>query len=167
MGSNFDPQRSIVGFLCQEFFVQPELVRRQIAIQLGDIGDELAIPALMKAIQRDPDLLVRQLAVEALAKIYQKIEYTRDRNLAIAYLQQIISDLQIAHPNLNDTNIENVIDVEFTAIRQQDPQKWQHIKDVMSIVFAGGVEAVKILVPIAGIPIEVGKRLYEIWSRDR
>jgi HEAT repeats len=167
MGSNFDPQRSIVGFLCQEFFAQPESVRRQIAIQLGDIGDELAIPALMNAIQQDPDLLVRQLAVEALAKIYQKIEYTRDRNLAISYLQQTISDLQITHPDLNNTNIYNVIDVEFTAIRQQDPQKWQRIEDVMSVVFAGGVEVVKILVPIAGIPIEVGKRLYEIWSRDR
>jgi PBS lyase HEAT-like repeat len=163
MGSNFDPQRSIVGFLCQEFFAQPESVRRQIAIQLGDIGDELAIPALMNAIQQDPDLL----AVEALAKIYQKIEYTRDRNLAISYLQQTISDLQITHPDLNNTNIDNVIDVEFTAIRQQDPQKWQRIEDVMSVVFAGGVEVVKILVPIAGIPIEVGKRLYEIWSRDR
>lgn len=129
---------------------------------MGDIGDKATIPDLKRVIQQDRDPLVRSLAVEALGKIHQKIERE-----AISYLQQTIVDLQTQYPDLNDTNIDRIIDVEFTAIQEQDPQKWQRLKDVMSVVFAGGIEAVKIIVPVAGIPIEVGKRLYEIWIRNK
>jgi len=34
-------------------------------------------------------------------------------------------------------------------------------------VFAGGLEAVKVVAPILGIPIEVGKSLYEMSDRNR
>jgi hypothetical protein len=47
------------------------------------------------------------------------------------------------------------------------PQNWQRWQDIFSVIFASGVEATKILVPIAGILIEVLKRLYEIYDRNR
>ena len=52
-------------------------------------------------------------------------------------------------------------------MHQNDPQKWQGWVDVLSVVFAGGVEAIKIIAPALGIPIEVAKRLYEIYDRNR
>jgi tetrahydromethanopterin S-methyltransferase subunit A len=166
MASNFDSQR-IVKFLCQQLFSQVPSVRRQIAVQLGDIGDEIAIPHLMDAIRQDPDKLVCQLAVEALGKIYQKIEHGYEQDKAIFTLQQTIADIQNKQTASSRTNINNIIDVEFTVIHKKDPAKWQLLMDGMSVIFAGGVEATKILSPIAGIPIEVLKRLYEIWSRNK
>lgn len=50
---------------------------------------------------------------------------------------------------------------------QNNPQNWQRWQDIFSVIFAGGIEATKILVPVAGIPIEVLKRLYEIYDRNR
>jgi hypothetical protein len=39
--------------------------------------------------------------------------------------------------------------------------------DIFSVAFAGGIESIKILAPAIGIPIEVVKRLYEIYQRNR
>lgn len=50
---------------------------------------------------------------------------------------------------------------------QNNPKQWQRWQDTLSIVFAGGIEAVKVFFPPAGIPLEVGKRLYEICDRNR
>lgn len=165
--STIDPQSSIVQFLCAELPYQPPLVRSEIVAQLGDIANEAAIPTLMDAIQRDPDLEVRQLAVKALGRIYQKTAEQQTKNQSIAELQQIITSFSTKYPDLNNTNIDDVIDAEFTTIQNNDPQKWQKLKDVMSVIFAGGSEAVKIVVPISGIPIEVSKKLYEIWKNNR
>jgi hypothetical protein len=51
--------------------------------------------------------------------------------------------------------------------QQNNPQKWQKWVDILSIVFVGGVEAVKMVAPVLGMPIEIGKRLYEIYARNR
>lgn len=40
------------------------------------------------------------------------------------------------------------------------------IMDLLSLAFAGGVEAIKIVAPQLGVPIEVAKRLYEIYDRN-
>jgi hypothetical protein len=165
--SNIDPQSSIVQFLCGELPYQPPLVRAEIVAQLGDIANEAAIPTLMDAIQRDPDMVIRQLAVKALGHIYQKIAEQQTRNESIAELQQIVTSFSTKYPDLNNANIADVIDAEFTTIQNNDPQKWQKLKDVLSVIFAGGTEAVKIVVPVAGIPIEVSKKLYEIWKNNR
>jgi hypothetical protein len=164
---NIDPQSSIVQFLCVELPYQPPLVRAEIIAQLGDIANEAAIPTLMDAIQRDPDMVVRQLAVKALGRIYQKTAEQQTRNQSITELQQIIASFSTKYPDLNNANIEDVIDAEFTTIQNNDPQKWKKLKDVLSVIFAGGTEAVKIVVPVAGIPIEVSKKLYEIWKNQR
>jgi HEAT repeats len=165
--SNIDPQSSIIQFLCAELSYQPSLVRAQIVAQLGDIANEAAVPTLMDAIQRDPDMVVRKLAVKALGNIYQKIAEQQTRNESIAELQQIIASFSTKYPDLNNANIADVIDAEFTTIQNNDPQKWQKLKDVLSVIFAGGTEAVKIVIPVAGIPIEVSKKLYEIWKNNR
>jgi hypothetical protein len=165
--SNIDPQSSIVQFLCAELPYQPPLVRAEIVAQLGNIANEAAIPTLMDAIQRDPDIVVRQLAVKALGYIYQKIAEQQTRNESIVELQQIIASFSTKYPDLDNVNIEDVIDAEFTTIQNNDPQKWQKLKDVLSVIFAGGTEAVKIVIPVAGIPIEVSKKLYEIWKKQR
>jgi hypothetical protein len=89
------------------------------------------------------------------------------RNESIVELQQIIASFSTKYPDLDNVNIEDVIDAEFTTIQNNDPQKWQKLKDVLSVIFAGGTEAVKIVVPVAGIPIEVSKKLYEIWKKQR
>ena len=52
-------------------------------------------------------------------------------------------------------------------MQQTNPQKWRKWVDLFSVVFAGGLEAVKVVAPILGIPIEVGKRLYEMSDRNR
>jgi HEAT repeats len=165
--SNIDPQSSIVQFLCAELPYQPPLVRAEIVAQLGNIANEAAIPTLMDAIQRDPDIVVRQLAVKALGYIYQKIAEQQTRNESIVELQQIIASFSTKYPDLDNVNIEDVIDAEFTTIQNNDPQKWQKLKDVLSVIFAGGTEAVKIVIPVAGIPIEVSKKPYEIWKKQR
>jgi HEAT repeat protein len=166
MVNNSNSEESIVVFLRQQLRSQTDpIVRRSIVLQLGNIGDRSTIADLQRIVQHDKDSLVRALAVEALGKIYQKSE--RNERDTLSYLYQTIIDLQSRYPDLNDTNIDRIIDVEFTTIRKQDPQKWQRLKDVMSVAFAGGIEAVKILVPVAGIPIEVTKQLYEIWQRNQ
>ena len=60
-----------------------------------------------------------------------------------------------------------VIEKGFVTMRQTNLQKWRKWVDVFSVVFAGGLEAVKVVAPPLGIPIEVGKRLYEISDRNR
>jgi hypothetical protein len=37
----------------------------------------------------------------------------------------------------------------------------------LSIVFAGGIEAVKAVNPWAGIPIEMVRKLYEVYEKNR
>ena len=49
---------------------------------------------------------------------------------------------------------------------QKNPQSWQRWQDILQCPFSGGIEATKLLVPVAGIPIKVTKRLYEIYDRN-
>jgi hypothetical protein len=60
-----------------------------------------------------------------------------------------------------------IIDSEFTEVQSRNPQRWQKWMDILSVAFAGGSESVKILAPAIGVPIEVMKKLYEIYQRNR
>jgi len=60
-----------------------------------------------------------------------------------------------------------MIEKGFATMQRTNPQKWRKWVDLFSVVFAGGLEAVKVVAPILGIPIEVGKRLYEMSDRNR
>lgn len=80
---------------------------------------------------------------------------------------ELFQDIHSRNPQASDAEILKIIENGLTTMRQTNPQKWRKWVDVLSVVFAGGVEAVKIVVPALGIPIEVGKQLYEIYDRNR
>ena len=79
----------------------------------------------------------------------------------------LLQDIRNKNPQATDAEIINIVDRGLANMQQNNPQKWRKWIDVLSVVFAGGVEAVKLVAPALGIPIEIGKRLYEIFDRHR
>ncbi len=84
---------------------------------------------------------------------------------AAQQLKTLLGKLRQKDPNATDEQLFDMLLNGFETMPQQNPQNWQCWQDIFSILFAGGVEATKILVPVAGIPLEVLKRLYEIYQR--
>ena len=82
-------------------------------------------------------------------------------------VSDLLQDLHQRYPQATDAEILAMIEKGFATMQQTNPQKWRKWVDVFSVVFAGGLEAVKVVAPGLGIPIEVGKRLYEISDRNR
>jgi hypothetical protein len=82
-------------------------------------------------------------------------------------LEQLLSKLRNQYPDKTDAEIFNILISNFSNMPQADPPTWQRWQDIFSVIFAGGVEAAKVLVPMAGIPIEVLKQLYEIYDRNK
>lgn len=82
-------------------------------------------------------------------------------------LAHLLTKLRSKHPNKPDAELFEILINGFATMPQNNPQNWQRWQDIFSVIFAGGIEATKILVPVAGIPIEVLKRLYEIYDRNR
>lgn len=82
-------------------------------------------------------------------------------------LQAVVNKLRQQYPNATDAQLFQRLIEGFETMPQQNPQNWQRWRDMFSLLFAGGIEATKLLVPVAGIPIEVSRRLYEIYERDR
>lgn len=80
---------------------------------------------------------------------------------------ELLQDIRRQNPEVTDAEIVEIVDRGLTNLQRTNPQKWQKWLDVLSVTFAGGVEAVKIVAPQLGIPIEVCRRLYEISQRDR
>jgi hypothetical protein len=94
--------------------------------------------------------------------------YTPDPNTeATQQLARLLIKLRTQYPDKTDTEIFDMLIHGFAAMPQKHPQNWQRWQDIFSVLFAGGVETTKVLVPIAGIPIEILKRLYEIYDRHR
>jgi hypothetical protein len=86
---------------------------------------------------------------------------------ALATLQNVLKQLQTKYPQAYESQATTIIDTEFESVRLSKPQQWQTLLNVLSVVFAGGFETVKVFFPHLGIPIEVGKQIYEIYNRDR
>ncbi|HAA31786.1 MAG TPA: hypothetical protein DCE56_33925 [Cyanobacteria bacterium UBA8553] len=86
---------------------------------------------------------------------------------ALNNISQLLENLHQQHPQASDAEILDIITRGFEIMPQNNPKQWQRWQDTLSVVFAGGIEAVKVFFPAAGIPIEVGKRLYEIYDRNR
>lgn len=84
---------------------------------------------------------------------------------ALSEIKQLLQDLQQQHPSTNPTTIPEVLDAELDTWQAQDPSRHQAVLDWLNVAFAGGVETIKIFFPLAGIPIEVGLKLYEIWQK--
>ena len=86
---------------------------------------------------------------------------------AVSQVSQVIQNIRQQNPQASETQIVDIIDGELATMHQNNPQKWRGWVDILSIVFAGGVEAIKIAAPALGTPIESAKRLYEIYDRNR
>lgn len=82
-------------------------------------------------------------------------------------LQTVVTKLRQRYPNDTDAQLFQRLVEGFEAMPRQNPQNWQRWRDIFSVLFTGGLEATKVLVPVVGIPIEVSRRLYEIYDRDR
>jgi hypothetical protein len=86
---------------------------------------------------------------------------------ATQQLTQLLNKLRTKYPDKTDPEIFDILLNGFSAMSQNNPQTWQRWQDIFSILFAGGVESIKIVCPPAGIPIEVGRKLYDIYDRNR
>jgi hypothetical protein len=71
------------------------------------------------------------------------------------------------YPDKTDAEIFDILLNGFSNMSQNNPQTWQRWQDIFNLLFAGGVEGIKIVCPPAGIPIEVGRKLYDIYDRNR
>jgi len=86
---------------------------------------------------------------------------------ATQQLAQLLTKLRTKYPNKSDAEIFEILLNGFAKMPHNNPQTWQRWQDIFSTLFAGGVEGVKVICPPAGIPIEIGKRLYDIYDRNR
>jgi hypothetical protein len=82
-------------------------------------------------------------------------------------VSELLQDIRQRYPQASDDDILAIIEKGFATLQRGNPKKWRKWVDLFSLVFAGGLEAVKVVAPALGIPIEVGKRLYEICDRQR
>lgn len=86
---------------------------------------------------------------------------------AVGQVSEVIQDIRQQNPQASETQIVDIIDGELATMHQNNPQKWRRWVDILSVVFAGGLEAIKIAAPALGIPIAMAQRLYEIYDRNR
>lgn len=86
---------------------------------------------------------------------------------AVSQVSQVIQNIRQQNPQASETQIVDIIDGELVTMHQNNRQKWRRWVDILSLVFAGGVEAIKMVAPALGIPIAMAQRLYEIYDRNR
>ena len=86
---------------------------------------------------------------------------------ATQQLTKLIEKLREKYPDKTDSETFDILLNGFITMPQTNPQNWQRWQDLLSVFFAGSVEATKFLVPVAGIPIEVLKQLYTVYDRNR
>jgi HEAT repeat protein len=82
-------------------------------------------------------------------------------------IEQFLKNLQKNQAAVTDQQQLEIIDAEFEEIRLKEPEKWKRWMQWLSVVFAGGTEAVKVIYPWAGIPIEAVRKLCEIYEKNR
>ena len=86
---------------------------------------------------------------------------------AVSQVSRVIQDIRQQNPQASETETIDIIERGLATTHQENPQKWRRWVDILSVVFAGGVEAIKIVAPALGIPIAITQRLYEIYNRNR
>ena len=99
---------------------------------------------------------------------YHEHNYAPQANLKeTEQLTQLRQKLRQQHPNATDAELFEILLNGFQTMPQKNPQNWQSWQNILSILFAGGVEGVKLVCPPAGIPIEIFKRLYDIYQKNQ
>lgn len=86
---------------------------------------------------------------------------------AVSEVSELLQDIRQQNPQASETETIDIIDRGLATMHQENPQKWRRWVDILSVVFAGGVEGIKIVAPALGIPIAMAQRLYEIYDRNR
>ena len=86
---------------------------------------------------------------------------------AVSQVSRVIQDIRQQNPQTSETETIDIIERGLATMHQENPQKWRRWVDILSVVFAGGVEGIKIVAPALGIPIAMAQRLYEIYDRNR
>ena len=104
---------------------------------------------------------------------YIEHNYAQDLKFteALDQLRQVLEELH-HKPSTPTESTEpeasnpEIIEAEFEEIKLNEPERFQSLIDLLGILFSGGTEAIKAFYPLAGIPIEVGRKLYEIYTRN-
>lgn len=86
---------------------------------------------------------------------------------AVSEFSQQLQNIRQQYPEASEAEILDIIQRALATIYQDNPQEWRGWVDLLSLVFAGGVEGIKIVAPALGIPIAMAQRLYEIYDRNR
>jgi hypothetical protein len=95
------------------------------------------------------------------------IQYDVQATESSQQFKTLLSELRKAYPNATDAAIFEILLQNFQAMPKNNAQGWQRWLNIFSMVFAGDIEATKVLAPAWGIPIEITKRLYEIYQKNR
>jgi hypothetical protein len=99
---------------------------------------------------------------------YHEHNYAPQANLKeTEQLTQLLQKLRTSNPNATEEQIFDILLRGFQTMPQNNPQNWQSWQNILGLIFVGGVEGIKIVCPPAGIPIEVGRKLYDIYDRNR
>jgi len=86
---------------------------------------------------------------------------------AVSEFSQQLQNIRQQYPEASEAEILEMIQSALATTYQENPQEWRGWVDLLSLVFAGGVEGIKIVAPALGIPIAMAQRLYEIYDRNR
>ena len=125
---------------------------------------EVAMPVIFNAIT-DSIPLVRETAIRVLGELNTEEAISLLAQTLLIEPETSVQDIAVLV--LGKSESEAAIKALLRVTQDTNSKarkKWRRWLDIFSLVFAGGSEAVKILAPPLGIPIEVGKRLYEIWD---
>lgn len=91
--------------------------------------------------------------------------YEPEMKAAIVNLETALQKLHQKYPEATNGQLSQTLVNGLATMPQRNPQKWQRWQDILGIIFAGGIETAKVLLPPVGIPIEIVKQLYRIYER--
>jgi hypothetical protein len=93
--------------------------------------------------------------------------YSAEERKALDQLSQLVERIRAKYPNASEQEILEKLVQGFENMPKQNPKNWQKWRDLLSVLFAGGLETVKAVEPFTAIPIVVLTQLYEIYNRNR
>jgi HEAT repeat protein len=155
--------------------VQPSCLEENRPSLEGGVGDPFAkiedklelIDRSIKMSEPSRTFNIQGNYIEKVEGGYHEHNYAPQANLKeTEQLTQVLQKLRQQHPNATDAELFEILLNGFTTMPQQNPKNWQSWQNIFSVLFSGGVEGIKIVCPPAGIPIEVGKRLYDIYQKN-
>ncbi|MCP2732196.1 hypothetical protein, partial [Limnofasciculus baicalensis] len=95
------------------------------------------------------------------AIIHQHNSPAIDTDKATRQLKKLVDKLREEYPDKTDKEIFDILINNFQNLPQD---KWKPWQNTLSVLFAGGKEAIKTFIPATGIPIAVLDRLYNIYQ---